>query len=328
MDSKIKVYGIYDPKTNVLKYVGVTSRCVETRLLEHMRKPTNHKMRSWVESLINEGLKPYIKIINTCDTYNEALTLETKYIKNTDGLLNVLVDNIKNYMLGKTHTEESRRKISTKLSGRKISEEELFRRRERLVRLWSDEEWASPIREKMSDRMMGNTHARGFTHTEEFKEKKRCEMLGNTHSKGLKHTDEYKKYMSEINKGENNPNYGKKTSKHILKERSRKVKEMGTFKGENNPNFKYVIEECDLREYVKDGLSVKDISEKYGCTPPVIRKKLKQYSIDIPKKPKKYNLDIQEILMYRDKGLTQKEIGVIYGCSNKVISKYIRKHDK
>jgi group I intron endonuclease len=182
-------------------------------------------------------------------------------------------------------------------------------------------------KEKMRQRMLGNEYNKGFCHTDEFKKRKSKQMLSNTISKGNKHTDEYKIYMSQINRGKNNPNYGKSTPKDVLIERLRKVKEKGTFKGKNNPNFKFEIKYEDLeRLFLSELKSTKEISDIYGCTTATINKKLRLYEIKRGR-PNKYGLEINEILNYRVNKLTLNQIGELYGCSGKYISKYIKKHE-
>ena len=325
MDDKKKLYGIYHPLTNELIYVGVTNRSIKTRLKEHLRKPTNNLMSEWFSEIKESGLEPTIKTISEYTTYEEALLNETKMIKSKDSLLNKLVDGIKSYMLGKKHTEKTKKLISKRLSGRVMSKEELDNRRKIFNKLWSDPEWSENIKSKFSKNMIGNQRALGFKHTEEFKKRKKLSMLGNSYSSGNKHTEEYKKYMSEINRGTLNPNFGKNPSKKSINNRIKKVKQEGIFKGENNPNFKYVINKEELIKYLNDGLTVKNISEIYGCTPPVIRNKIKNYALKLPKK-NKYKLDIKCIKKYLENGMNMKEIGTIYGCNNKIISKYIKKH--
>ena len=327
-DKKFKLYGIYCPKTSELCYVGITVRSLSTRLNEHLRKPTNKNMKLWINQLSNDGLKPNIGLIKHYSTYDELVKEETKYIiEGGETLFNMCEGGIKNYMLGKTHSEESKRKISEALKNRVMSEDELLKRCKVIKELWSNDEWSIPIREQMRHRMVGNKYNEGFHHTDEFKKIKSEQMLNNTFSKGLKHTEEYKKYMSQINSGKNNPNYDKSPTKEVLQERSRKVKEMGTFKGKNNPNFKFDIKHKDLEHlFLIDVKTTKEISDIYGCTTATINKKLRLFKIKRDK-PNKYGLNIYEILNHRVNKLTLNQIGDIYGCSGKYISKYIKKHE-
>lgn len=145
---------------------------------------------------------------------------------------------------------------------------------------------------------------------------------------GCKQSDETKQKRREKNLGEKNPMFGKRLSDKILQERSKKVKKEGIFKGENNPNFKYKIDKKDLYElFIIKNLKIDDISKIYGCHRTVISDNLKKYGIS--KKPSnKYNLNINDIILYKSKGFSLVKIGEIYGCSNKIIHKFIKKHGK
>lgn len=59
---------------------------------------------------------------------------------------------------------------------------------------------------------------------------------GNKYCFGYKHTENAKKIMSELKKGKNNPNYGKKASKETKEKKSKAMKEyyrkLKTWKGE------------------------------------------------------------------------------------------------
>lgn len=56
-----KVYGLVDPRTLRLMYIGQTKRPLEERLLTHVRKPVNAKMRRWLSDLAGAGLVPQIR---------------------------------------------------------------------------------------------------------------------------------------------------------------------------------------------------------------------------------------------------------------------------
>lgn len=55
---------------------------------------------------------------------------------------------------------------------------------------------------------------------EEHQEKMKELMIGNKHAKGSSHTEEWKKEMSDKNSGKNSPNYGKPVSKETKKKMS------------------------------------------------------------------------------------------------------------
>jgi hypothetical protein len=323
-----KLYGIYCPCSSELRYIGITTGLLTTRLSGHLRKPTNGKIALWFKELQKDNKKPIIKLIREYETYSDLLLGEINEIKenreNNINLLNIADGGYINPMFGKTHTKEARLKISINNKGLKRSEEQIEERKKLLTRLWSDKEWSDNLKIKMSENMLGNKRALGFKHSEETKSLISNLHKGNKYNLGYKHELETLKKMSENNSGENNPMYGKTLPKEVLLKRSEKVKREGTFKGENNPNFKFKINKEELYDlYITKNLNIGDISKIYGCHRTVISHNIKKHSIK-KETSNKYNINLYDIKNYLLNGLSQVDIASIYGCSNTYINKIIR----
>lgn len=56
------IYALIDPRSNDIKYIGVTSD-PRQRLKSHLSEVGNIRKRRWIRELANEGLKPSMKII-------------------------------------------------------------------------------------------------------------------------------------------------------------------------------------------------------------------------------------------------------------------------
>ena len=327
INKEFQLYGIYCPCTGELRYIGITTGLLSTRLSGHLRNPTNGKIALWFNELKKNNKKPLIKLINKYNSYEELLTSEINEIKrnreSSTNLLNVADGGDINPMFGKTHTEESKLKISLNNKGLKRTIEQNEQRRELLTKLWDNEEWSNNLKSKMSENMLGNERALGFKHSEETKSFISNLHRGNKHNLGYKHGLETLKKMSENNSGENNPMYGKTLSKEVLLKRSEKVKREGTFKGENNPNFKFKINKEELYDlYITKNLKIGDISKIYGCHRTVISDNIKKHNIK-KETSNKYNINLDDIKNYLLNGLSQVDIANIYGCSNKYINKII-----
>lgn len=328
INKEFQLYGLYCPYSDELRYIGITTGLLSTRLSGHLRNPTNGKIALWFKELKKDNKKPLIKLINKYNSYEELLTSEINEIKrnreSSTNLLNIADGGDINPMFGKTHTEESKLKISLNNKGLKRTIEQNEQRRELLTKLWNNEEWSSNLKSKMSENMLGNKRALGFKHTENTKKLLSDLHKGNKYSLGYKHSLETLKKMSENNSGENNPMYGKTLPKEVLLKRSEKVKNEGTFKGENNPNFKFKITKEELYElFILKNLKIDEITKIYGCHRDVISNNLKKYHIK--KEPSnKYNINLDDIKKYISIGLSQVDIANIYGCSNKYINKIIR----
>lgn len=328
--NKFKLYGLFCPITDELRYIGITTQKLSARLSAHLRQPTNKFIADWFSGL--GELKPIIRVLKICSSYEELLDEEVKYIyENRElgvDLLNIADGGGINPMFGKTHTKEARDKISKARKGSKLTQKQIDERKKLLKKLWKDEDWANSVKEKMSKNMLGNTRALGYTHSEDTKKRIGDIHRGNTYCLGYSHSEETKIKMSENNKGENNPMFGKVLPKEVLERRSEKVKREGTFKGKNNPNFKFDIKEEELRLlFLGKNLTILEISSIYGCSKDVINNNLRKYNIYKPKS-NKYDLNVEAVKKYLNEGLTQVEIGKIYGCSNKIINKFIKKYIK
>jgi predicted GIY-YIG superfamily endonuclease len=113
---KYELYGLYCPISNNLMYVGITTNGLKQRLRGHLKSPTNHLMENWILGLKLLNTKPEIKLIKECIDYNDLLKSEIDEIKKCRnekiGILNIADGGDINPMLGKTHTDEVRKKIS------------------------------------------------------------------------------------------------------------------------------------------------------------------------------------------------------------------------
>lgn len=69
MDSRV-VYGLLDPRTGMIVYVGVTKN-PSYRYLEHLRMPRKegNQKNAWIKELIDLGLKPVFVFL---DSVNES----------------------------------------------------------------------------------------------------------------------------------------------------------------------------------------------------------------------------------------------------------------
>lgn len=76
------IYGLFDPRTNKIKYIGYTSKTLKDRLSMHMnystKKHTN-KRALWLKELKGLGLKPTIKVIERHSCSLEEIELKEMY---------------------------------------------------------------------------------------------------------------------------------------------------------------------------------------------------------------------------------------------------------
>ena len=167
--SKHLVYGLYDPRTNELCYIGKSSIGLK-RPRCHLHAPSK-KLRNfctrWLRKLYKLNLKPTIKVLKRAKSGKEAFDVERELIAKalSEGCELMNMTSGGEGSVGFKHTKESKKKMSAVAMGRKFSEE---------------------TREKL------RVSATGRRHSKEAIEKMRAANIGR------KHTAETIKKMSEI----------------------------------------------------------------------------------------------------------------------------------
>ena len=321
---KYELYGLYCPYTDNLKYIGITKNGLERRLNQHLKNPTNYFISKWFKELNINNKKPVIKLIKECETYEELLQSEINEIKKYRDLkidlYNISDGGDINPMLGKTHSEEARKKISLTHKGRKISPDEKLMRKERLKELWSN-----PESKKVRENMLGCLNC-------DRKGKNNPNWGGGPQNLICSCGNEKSNYSENCFKcrdisGEKNPFFGKRHSPETMEKIKLTLKKNGGFEGKNNPNFKYNISKDDLYNlYITQNKTIKEISSYYNCAINTINKKLREYKIFKPNS-NIYNLMVDEIKNHLVNGLNYVQIGNLYGCSNKIIYKFVKKNN-
>lgn len=134
METKVYIYSLTDPITNKIRYIGKTVN-PNQRYSGHLSNSKQRKTYTncWIYSLIKKGLKPIMNIIEECDDSNwiereqyhisihENLTNLTlggegihgfKATEETKQKMSEAHKGEKNAFYGKTHSEETRKKLS------------------------------------------------------------------------------------------------------------------------------------------------------------------------------------------------------------------------
>lgn len=84
---QFQVYGLYDPRTQELRYIGITTLRLHRRLTTHVssaKNPNtseynNHRSR-WIRTLLSDGIAPDIRLIKACATADEMYQTERDLI--------------------------------------------------------------------------------------------------------------------------------------------------------------------------------------------------------------------------------------------------------
>lgn len=77
-----RVYGLREPGNNVLRYVGSTRMSLANRLSGHITEATRCKTPTakWIKSLLSDGKRPEIFVLEECVGLTRASALEREWI--------------------------------------------------------------------------------------------------------------------------------------------------------------------------------------------------------------------------------------------------------
>jgi len=124
--NKNKQYSIYflkDPSSNEIRYVGLSYN-VERRFKEHLKDKNDSYKKRWINNLLINHTEPSVEIIKSGLSLSEAFELEKyyiKYLKENGVRLTNETSGGEAPMSNKTHTEDTKLKMSENRIGEKNS---------------------------------------------------------------------------------------------------------------------------------------------------------------------------------------------------------------
>jgi hypothetical protein len=235
------VYGLIDPITKELRYIGKTKN-IKIRYRDHLRglNEKNHKA-NWIKGLLKNNLKPEIIIIEENESEKECFSSEIFYIE----YFKCIGARLTNLTLGgegaSVHrmSDEIRKKISLSHTGKKHTDET----KQKIRKIRTGTKASEETRKKMSEGRKGEKSP----------------------SYGVKKTDEQKIKISKGRKGKmvgkDNHLYGKKRDPQITMKSTL-----------NNKNNKLTFEQTDeIRKlYFSGQFKQKELAKMYGVSRPHI----------------------------------------------------------
>lgn len=75
-----KIYGIVNPKTDQVRYIGVTKNSLNRRLYEHRIDFIRTKKTCWIQSMVKNNITPKIILLEDNLCKHEAFKKEIEYI--------------------------------------------------------------------------------------------------------------------------------------------------------------------------------------------------------------------------------------------------------
>lgn len=135
----IYIYGLVDPFTDKIRYIGKSVRPKE-RLTNHCNDRSVTWRTNWIQSVIKMGKRPQLLILQTLKDGDDWQKIETEWIKkgrNNGWKLTNCTDGgdgvhnppehvrlkMKKTWIGRHHTEKTKKLIGEKSKGRKHSEQ-------------------------------------------------------------------------------------------------------------------------------------------------------------------------------------------------------------
>lgn len=146
-NQRIFIYGLIDPRTNQIRYIGQSVRPKE-RLTNHCNEKAHCHRAHWIQSLARDGLKPILLILDTVEPGADWRCVERDWIaygrtqgwpltNNTDGgdgvrgLPPETRERMRQNWLGRKHKPDSLVKIGQASRGRHHTEAHKQKLRER-----------------------------------------------------------------------------------------------------------------------------------------------------------------------------------------------------
>jgi len=81
MSTEWQIYTLHDPRTKVIRYVGITEQPLAMRYAAHLSNRCNGKKREWLLELFDVGLKPIMRRLALFDgTKSEAEDVEKAWM--------------------------------------------------------------------------------------------------------------------------------------------------------------------------------------------------------------------------------------------------------
>lgn len=242
------IYGLHDPRTGELRYVGQTTTTPQQRLASHL-VPSSLKKRaylaSWLKSLLKAGCLPEIRVLDTAQDQAELDALEVAYIA-WGRLVGVRLVNQSEGgggRFGYVPSPEERAKISAAQKGKPRAP------------------WSPERREKQSRLMAGRC-----TNSPEHMARLQALRVG------TKHTEETRKKCGAVNKGRKlTPEHREKLMQAAAQvpqdQRNRR-------KGTSHPAYRGDIPTEAILAMLAEGQTKASIARHFGQSPTFIQRRL------------------------------------------------------
>lgn len=113
-----KIYVLYCPKENIIRYIGVTRQKLKIRFKDHLRDDSNPYKANWIRKIRREGFEPEIRIVAENLSEKEAYSKEKELVSLLRQMLGKKLTNIADG--GKTPVVKKRKVLQYDFDGKLI----------------------------------------------------------------------------------------------------------------------------------------------------------------------------------------------------------------
>lgn len=178
------IYGLYDPRNGLLRYIGKTNNLKVRHSAHSTEKGENHK-HNWVKALSRLGLRPELRVLETIENSNDEDWQERERLWIASSLANgdALTNLHSGGRGGFTMRDETKEKIRAKAIGRKLSHDAIEK-----MKATKRERMTPEVRRRLGDAQRGKKQSAETI-------RKRSEAM-----KGRTVSEETRRKISESNK--------------------------------------------------------------------------------------------------------------------------------
>jgi hypothetical protein len=216
------IYALVDPTKEFpdsIRYVGVTTTSLARRMTLHLSEAKTSKgdyyRLRWLRSLFRNGIKPTILLLEET-TEDLCFDIEKRWISKCkqlgcrltnsteggEGILNPTPETrMKISQKSRNRSQETKRKLSEAMKGKKLS----YEIREKIREKHKGKVTYYPTdstKQKISEKLMGNKNSLGHRHSESTKAVLSVKKMGNKGRFGVPHTQSTKEKLRIAHSGD------------------------------------------------------------------------------------------------------------------------------
>lgn len=291
------IYGLHDPESGELRYIGQTIKSIPDRLAAHL-SPSSLRRHSylyrWLGGLVKRGLKPTWTQIDAAETQADLDRLEIEHIARAR-LYGVRLVNLSDGGGGRSGyvpSEEEREKIASKQRG-------------------VPRQPKTPEQKEHMAQLMAGRCTNTPEHMAKLAEAKR----------GVSRPQEVRNKISEAKKGQPSPNKGIPMPDAVKAKVAASRK--GKLKGSTHHQYRHDISTDAILQKLASGQSKVEIAEELGVSPTFVHRRLNQAGRTV-----KPEVPMDLVLQRLTEGATLRAVSEEVGFPYMTVWRRVQQHRK